>query len=101
MPLLHKEFRDSANQTANAVAHLPQPAIQKIVLTHFGQNIILSAFVDATNLIESGRGTGPMKPRQPAEARSSVTRCQFQLEPRGSGKDEKSSRGFVTSSHPN
>jgi len=29
--------------------------------------INLSAFVDATNLMQSGRGTGPMKPRQPVE----------------------------------
>jgi hypothetical protein len=34
-----------------------------------------------------------MTPRQPAEARSSVTRCQFQLKPGGLGKDEK--RGHI------
>ncbi len=41
-----------------------------------------------------------MTPRQPIEARSSVTRCQFQLKPHGLGKDEKSAQNFQTSSHP-
>src|SRR5207248_11226548 len=48
-------------------------------LTVAGLKINLSASVDGTGLIQSGRGTGPMTPRQPVAARSAMTRCQFQL----------------------
>jgi hypothetical protein len=43
------------------------PGFQKNNLTPSPAYIILFAFVDTTNLMQSGRGTGPMKPRQPVE----------------------------------
>jgi hypothetical protein len=59
--------------------------VEKLVDTCI-PSINLSAFVDINELIASGRGTGPVKPRQPAGARSSCDRCQFQLGARASGK---------------
>jgi len=48
----------------------PEPARpQKKELTGEAAKINLSASVDETDLIESGRGTGPTTPRQPVEAR--------------------------------
>jgi hypothetical protein len=63
-------------------------------LTLWKAVIILSAFVDINELIVSGRGTGPVKPRQPAGARSFGVRCQIQLGAGASGKDEKSDADF-------
>ena len=63
-----------------------------MLLTAGRVEINLSASVDETFLIESGRGSGPLTPRQPVEAPlTSTTRCQFQPEPEVRfGKDEKS-----------
>jgi hypothetical protein len=47
---------------------LSRPIPSKIpLLTHRKPSIILSASVDINGLIESGGGTGPLKPRQPAQ----------------------------------
>jgi len=40
---------------------------KKKLLTDSGLCINLSVFVDTTNLMQSGRGTGPLKPRQPVK----------------------------------
>src|SRR5688572_28791879 len=46
------------------------PGRQKRLLTGPYRSIILSASVDINGLIESGGGTGPLKPRQPTQGAS-------------------------------
>src|SRR5438128_10515840 len=76
---------------ANQQARPARARTQKKELTGELLRINLSASVDETVLIESGRGTGPTTPRQPVEARfqcpgansSPNRKCWF-------GEDEKS-----------
>src|SRR4029077_5788346 len=82
----------------NASLKSRRRAAKKNLLTHSPLNINLSAFVDINELMKSGRGTGPMKPRQPVAALSAMSRCQFQLR-FASGKNEKSARVSTSSHH--
>src|SRR5439155_27049515 len=77
---------------------MPPQFCNKNDLTVARLKINLSASVDGTGLIQSGRGTGPMTPRQPVAARSAMTRCQFQLKRLAWERGEE--RAFFTSARP-
>src|SRR3989449_4902851 len=55
--------------TISSLAGVSRTRPHKKELTGEQAKINLSASVDETDLIESGRGTGPTTPRQPVEAR--------------------------------
>jgi len=58
--------------TALPPEDLEKAAPAKNLLTPFPTHINLSASVDTNGLMQSGRGTGPMKPRQPVEVSISM-----------------------------